>query len=308
MSFPDIVAELKAKMPALRGRLLANQSLAELTWFRVGGPAQILFMPEDEQDLAYALGNLPVDIVVTVIGLGSNLIVRDGGVPGVVIRLGRGFGNVAVEDTRIRAGAAVPDVKVARAAQEAGIAGLSFMRGIPGGVGGALRMNGGAYGRETKDALIEARAVDRAGRIHVLRNADMGYTYRHCGVSTDYIFTEALYQGERGDPAVIAAEMDKITESREATQPIKSRTGGSTFKNPQGRKAWQLIDAAGCRGLKVGGAQVSELHCNFLINRGGATAADIEALGENVRRRVKETSGVALEWEIERIGIPAPRA
>jgi UDP-N-acetylmuramate dehydrogenase len=305
MSFPDIVADLKAKMPALRGRLLANQSLAELTWFRVGGPAQVLFMPEDEQDLAYALANLPVDIAVTVIGLGSNLIVRDGGVPGVVIRLGRGFSEIAVEDTRIRAGAAVPDVKVARAAQEAGIAGLSFMRGIPGGVGGALRMNGGAYGRETKDALIEARAVDRAGRVHILRNADMGYTYRHCGAPADYIFTEALYQGERGDPAVIAAEMDKITESREATQPIKSRTGGSTFKNPPDRKAWQLIDAAGCRGLKVGGAQVSELHCNFLINRGGATAADIEALGENVRRRVKETSGVALEWEIERIGIPA---
>jgi UDP-N-acetylmuramate dehydrogenase len=308
MSFPDIVAALKAKMPALRGRLLANQSLAELTWFRVGGPAQVLLMPEDEQDLAYALANLPADIAVTVIGLGSNLIVRDGGVPGVVIRLGRGFGNVIVEDTRIRAGAAVPDVKVARAAQEAGIAGLSFMRGIPGGVGGALRMNGGAYGRETKDALIEARAVDRAGRVHVLRNADIGYSYRHCSVPGDYIFTEALYQGERGDPAVIAAEMDKITESREATQPIKSRTGGSTFKNPPGRKAWQLIDAAGCRGLKVGGAQVSEMHCNFLINRGGATAADIEALGENVRRRVKETSGVALEWEIERIGIPAPRA
>jgi UDP-N-acetylmuramate dehydrogenase len=286
---------------------LANQSLAELTWFRVGGPAQVLVLPEDEQDLSYALANLPAEIAVTVIGLGSNLIVRDGGVPGVAIRLGRGFGNVTVEDTRIRAGAAVPDVKVARAAQEAGIAGLSFMRGIPGGVGGALRMNGGAYGRETKDALIEARAVDRQGRIHVLRNADMGYTYRHCGVPGDYIFTEALYQGERDDPAVIVAEMDKITESREATQPIKSRTGGSTFKNPPGHKAWQLIDAAGCRGLKVGGAQVSEMHCNFLINRGGATAADIEALGENVRRRVKETSGVALEWEIERIGVPAPR-
>jgi UDP-N-acetylmuramate dehydrogenase len=307
MSFPDIVADLKTKIPALRGRLLANQALAELTWFRVGGPAQVLFMPEDEQDLSYALANLPADITVTVIGLGSNLIVRDGGVPGVVIRLGRGFGNVAVEDTRIRAGAAVPDVKVARAAQEAGIAGLSFMRGIPGGVGGALRMNGGAYGRETKDALVEARAVDRQGGIHVLRNADMGYSYRHCGVPGDYIFTEALYQGERGDPAVIAAEMDKITESREATQPIKSRTGGSTFKNPPDRKAWQLIDAAGCRGLKFGSAQVSEMHCNFLINRGGATAADIEALGENVRRRVKETSGVALEWEIERIGVPAPR-
>jgi UDP-N-acetylmuramate dehydrogenase len=304
MSFPDIVADLKAKMPALRGRLLANQTLAELTWFRVGGPAQVLFMPEDAQDLAYALANLSADIAVTVIGLGSNLIVRDGGVPGVVIRLGRGFGNVTVEDTRIRAGAAVPDVKVARAAQEAGIAGLSFMRGIPGGVGGALRMNGGAYGRETKDALIEARAVDRQGRVHVLRNADMGYSYRHCGVPGDYIFTEALYQGERGDPAVIAAEMDKITESREATQPIKSRTGGSTFKNPPGAKAWQLIDGAGCRGLRLGDAQVSEMHCNFLINLGNATAADIETLGETVRARVKENSGVELEWEIKRIGLP----
>jgi UDP-N-acetylmuramate dehydrogenase len=303
MSFPDIAPGLKAKMPKLRGRLLPNQSLAELTWFRVGGAAQLLFMPEDESDLSLFLANLPAEIAVTVIGLGSNLIVRDGGVPGLVIRLGRGFGDVTVEGTRIRAGAAVPDVKVARAAQDAGIAGLSFMRGIPGGVGGALRMNGGAYGRETKDALIEARAVDRQGRAHVLSNRDMGYTYRHCGAPADYIFTQALYQGEPGDPAVIAAEMDKITESREATQPIKSRTGGSTFKNPPNGKAWQLIDAAGCRGLKVGGAQVSEMHCNFLINLGGATAADIETLGETVRRRVKENSGVELEWEIERIGV-----
>jgi UDP-N-acetylmuramate dehydrogenase len=306
VSLSNLASDLKTRLSALRGRLLANQSLAELTWFRVGGPAQVLFMPEDEADLAYFLANLPADVPVTVVGLGSNLIVRDGGVPGVVIRLGRGFNELAVEGTRIRAGAAVPDVKVARAAQEAGIAGLAFMRGIPGGVGGALRMNGGAYGRETKDALIEARAVDQQGRIHVLRNADMGYTYRHCGVPTDYIFTQALYAGERGDSAAIAAEMDKITESREATQPIKSRTGGSTFKNPPGRKAWQLIDAADCRGLKVGGAQVSELHCNFLINLGGATAADIETLGETVRRRVKENSGVELEWEIERIGVQKP--
>ena len=304
MSFPDITADLKAKMPALGGRLMANQSLAELTWFRVGGPAQVLFMPEDEADLSYFLANLTVDILVTVVGLGSNLVVRDGGVPGVTIRLGRGFGEITIEGLTIRAGAAVPDVKVARAAQEAGVAGLSFMRGIPGGVGGALRMNGGAYGGETKDALVEARAVDRTGRIHVLSNADMGYTYRHCGVPADYIFTQALYRGTRGDPAAIAAEMDKITESREATQPVKSRTGGSTFKNPAGHKAWQLIDAAGCRGLRIGNAQVSEMHCNFLINLGDATAADIETLGENVRRRVKETSGIELEWEIERIGVP----
>jgi len=303
MSFPDITAELASRMPQLRGRLLANQSLAELTWFRVGGPAQVLFMPEDESDLAYFLKHLPAEIPVIVIGLGSNLIVRDGGVPGVVIRLGRGFNDITVEGTRIRAGTAVPDVKVARAAADAGIAGLSFLRGIPGGIGGALRMNGGAYGGETKDALIEARGVDRAGNIRVFGNGDMQYTYRHCGVPDDVIFTQALFEGRPGDRAAIAAEMDKITESREATQPIKSRTGGSTFKNPQGHKAWQLIDAAGCRGLVVGDAQVSELHCNFLINRGQATAKDIEALGETVRKRVKENSGVTLDWEIKRIGI-----
>jgi UDP-N-acetylmuramate dehydrogenase len=304
MSFPDIAAALRSKMSALRGRLVANQPLAELTWFRVGGPAQILFMPEDEDDLAYMLAHLPAEIPVTVMGLGSNLIVRDGGVPGVVIRLGRGFGEIAIEDVRVRAGAALPDVKVARTAQEAGIAGLSFLRGIPGAIGGALRMNGGAYGRETKDTLIEARAVDRAGRVHVLGNADMHYAYRHCGAPDDYIFTQATFRGERGDPAVIAAEMDKITESREATQPIKSRTGGSTFKNPPGHKAWQLIEAAGCRGLRIGDAQVSDMHCNFLINLGKATAADIETLGEAVRRRVKEGSGIDLDWEIKRIGIP----
>jgi UDP-N-acetylmuramate dehydrogenase len=304
MTFPDITADLKARMPQLRGRLIANQPLADLTWFRVGGPAQVLFTPEDESDLAYVLQNLPAEIPVTVVGLGSNLIVRDGGVPGVVIRLGRGFGEIKVEEgARIRVGTAVPDVKVARAAQEAGIAGLSFLRGIPGGIGGALRMNGGAYGRETKDALIEARGVDRQGNIHVLANADMHYTYRHCGVPDDIVFTQALFQGAPGDRAAIAAEMDKITEAREATQPIKSRTGGSTFKNPPGYKAWQLIDAAGCRGLVVGDAQVSELHCNFLINRGSATARDIETLGETVRQRVKENSGVTLDWEIKRIGV-----
>src|SRR6266446_2821798 len=301
MTFLDISPALKAQMSQLRGRLVPNQPLAELTWFRVGGPAQILFMPEDEADLAYVLQHLPAEIPVTVIGLGSNLIVRDGGVPGVVIRLGRGFGEVKVEaSARVRAGAAVPDVKVSRAAQEAGIAGLAFFRGIPGAIGGALRMNGGAYGRETCDALIEARGVDRQGRVHVLSNGDMHYSYRHCGAPDDIVFTEALFQGASGNPADIAAEMEKITESREATQPIKSRTGGSTFKNPPGHKAWQLIDAAGCRGLKVGDAQVSEMHCNFLINLGNASAADIEALGELVRRRVKETSGIDLEWEIKR--------
>jgi UDP-N-acetylmuramate dehydrogenase len=305
MTFPDIAPELKSQAPRLRGRLLAHQSLAELTWFRVGGPAQVLFMPEDEEDLAYFFAHLPAEIPATVIGLGSNLIVRDGGVPGVVIRVGRGFNAINVEDeTRLRVGAAVPDVKVARAAQDAAISGLTFLRGIPGAIGGALRMNGGAYGGETKDALIEARAVDRHGNVHVLNNGDMGFSYRHCGAPDDFVFTQALFEGRSGDPGAIAVEMKKITESREATQPIKSRTGGSTFRNPPGVKAWQLIDAAGCRGLKIGAAQVSELHCNFLINLGGASAADIEGLGEEVRRRVRDNSGVTLEWEIKRIGMP----
>jgi UDP-N-acetylmuramate dehydrogenase len=306
MSFPDIVPDLKARMPELRGRLLANQSLSELTWFRVGGPAQAFFMPQDENDLAYFLQNLPADIPLTVVGACSNLIVRDGGVPGVVVRLGRGFNEIKTEEGhRVAAGTAMLDVMVARAAQPAGIAGLAFYSGIPGSIGGALRMNGGAYGRETKDVLVDARAVDRRGRLHVLSNADMHYSYRHCGAPDDCIFTEALFSGERGDPKVIASEMEKITEARESTQPVKSRTGGSTFKNPPGRKAWQLIDAAGCRGLTNGAAQVSELHCNFLINRGGATAAEIEELGEVVRRKVEEHCGVKLEWEIARIGVVA---
>lgn len=304
MIFPDLASDLRARMSQLRGRLVANQPLAEFTWFRVGGPAQLLFMPEDEDDLSYFLAHLPHEVPVAVVGLGSNLIVRDAGVPGVVIRLGRGFSNVRAEEgARIRAGAAVPDVKVARTAQDAAIAGLAFLRGIPGAIGGALRMNGGAYGGETKDALIAARGVDRNGHVHVFNGAEMSYSYRDCGVPDDVIFTEALFQGTAGDPAIIAAEMDRITESRETTQPIKSRTGGSTFKNPPGHKAWRLIDAAGCRGLTIGAAQVSELHCNFLINRGGASAADIESLGETVRSRVREMSGVELEWEIKRIGV-----
>ncbi len=304
MSFPDIVPDLKAQAPDTRGRLTANAPLAPITWVRVGGPAQVLFAPEDEADLAYVLSRIDPDLPVVVIGLGSNLIVRDGGVPGMVIRLGRGFGNISIEDGyRVRAGTAVPDVKVARAAADAGIAGLAFFRGIPGSIGGALRMNGGAYGGETVDALVEARAVDRSGAIHVAPKASLNMTYRHSGAPADWIFTEALFQGRLGDPAEIAAEMDQITERREASQPVKSRTGGSTFKNPSGGKAWQLIDAAGCRGLTIGGAQVSEKHCNFLINTGEATAADIETLGETVRARVKETSGVELDWEIKRIGV-----
>jgi UDP-N-acetylmuramate dehydrogenase len=303
MTFPDLVARLKADMPKLAGRLIANQSLADLAWFRVGGPAQVMFVPDSEDDLSYFLSKLPNDIPVQAIGLGSNLIVRDGGVPGVVVRLGRGFNAVTVEGTRVHAGAAVPDVKVARAAADAGIAGLSFFRGVPGAIGGALRMNAGAYGGETKDVLVYATGVARNGDLVTYTNEEMGFSYRHSGVPDDVIFTTALFEGRAGDKAVIAAEMDKITEAREATQPIKSRTGGSTFKNPPGHKAWQLIDAAGCRGLTVGGAQVSELHCNFLINLGTATAKDIETLGETVRERVKANSGIALEWEIKRIGI-----
>lgn len=300
--FPDIIPALSAAMPKLRGRMLANQKLSDVTWFRVGGPAQVLFTPADEEDLAYFLSNLSPEIPVAVIGLGSNLLVRDGGVEGVVIRLARGFNEVTVEGDLVKTGTAVPDVKVSRTAADAGLSGLAFYRGVPGAIGGALRMNAGAYGRETKDVLVEARAIDRKGELHVLKNGDFGYSYRHSSVSKDFIFTQAIYKGEPGDPAAIAAEMEKITEARESTQPIKSRTGGSTFKNPPGQKSWQLIDAAGCRGLVVGDAQVSEMHCNFLINRGNATAADIENLGEEVRRRVKENSGVELEWEIVRLG------
>jgi UDP-N-acetylmuramate dehydrogenase len=297
--------ELTAQLPELRGKLKAGAVLADLTWFRVGGPAEVLYSPADEADLFYYMAHAPAEIPVTIIGLGSNLLVRDGGIGGVVIRLGRGFGDIKIADgSRLRAGAAVPDVKVARAAADAGIAGLSFYRGIPGCVGGALRMNGGAHGRETCEVVVEARAVDRQGKLHVLPVAELHYAYRHCGAPEDLIFTEALFQGEPGEPAAILAEMDDIAAYREQAQPIKSRTGGSTFKNPPGNKAWQLIDAAGCRGLRVGGAHVSEMHCNFLINEGEATGADIEELGETVRARVKATSGVELEWEIKRLGVP----
>jgi UDP-N-acetylmuramate dehydrogenase len=290
-------------MPELRGRLIANQPMADITWFRVGGPAQAMFSPADEDDLAYFLAHLPAGIPVTTVGVGSNLLVRDGGIEGVVVRLARGFNGTKIEGNLIRAGAAVPDVRLAQAAADAGLSGLAFYRGVPGTVGGALRMNAGAYHRETKDVLVEARAVDRTGKRHVLSNADFGFSYRHSQASKDLVFTEAVFRGAPGDKAAIQAEMEKITEAREATQPIKSRTGGSTFKNPPEKKAWRLIDAAGCRGLVVGDAQVSELHCNFLINRGNASAADIEALGEEVRRRVRENSGVELEWEIVRLGM-----
>jgi UDP-N-acetylmuramate dehydrogenase len=305
MSFPDIVPDLKTRMPELRGRLLANQKLGDFTWFRVGGPAQAFFMPEDENDLAYFLRNVPAETPVNVIGAGSNLIVRDGGVPGVVVRLGRGFNDTKTDENhRVVAGTAMLDVTVARAAQAAGIAGLAFLSGIPGTIGGTLRMNGGAYGGETKDVLVEARGVDRQGNVRTFSNAEMGFSYRHCSVPDDVIFTAATFQGSKGDPEVIAAEMAAIKSKREASQP-RNRTGGSTFKNPPGASAWKLVDEAGCRGLKVGRAQVSELHSNFLINVDGASATDIETLGETVRARVKAHSGVELEWEIKRIGVRA---
>jgi UDP-N-acetylmuramate dehydrogenase len=308
MTFPDITPAIRAAAPDLRGRLLANAEMAPLTWFRVGGPAQALFTPADEADLAYLLSKLPAGIAITVVGLCSNLIVRDGGIPGLVIRLGgKAFGEITIaEGDRLRAGTAVPDVKVARAAADASLDGLAFFRGIPGCIGGALRMNAGAHGGETTDVLVEARGITRNGEIVTLSHADMGFAYRSSGTTTqDIIFTSALFQGWPGDKAEIQAEMDRVTAAREAAQPIKERTGGSTFKNPPGGKAWQLIDAAGCRGLRVGAAQVSEMHCNFLINTGGATAADVEGLGEEVRRRVKDNSGFELQWEIKRLGVAA---
>ena len=305
MSFPDITPELKAAMPNLRGRLLANQSLAELTWFRVGGPAQVLFTPADEDDLAYFLAHLAGDIPVYVVGVGSNLIVRDGGIAGVVIRLApRAFGEATARGDVVTAGAAALDKRVAEVAASANIGGLEFYFGIPGTIGGALRMNAGANGGETKDVLIEARGVGRDGTKHTFSNADMKFVYRNSGVDPSIIFTSARFRGEIRDADAIRARMAEVQNHRETAQPIREKTGGSTFKNPPGHSAWKLVDAAGCRGLRLGGAQVSDMHCNFLINTGDATAHDIETLGETVRERVKANSGIELHWEIKRIGIP----
>ncbi len=302
-----LAAELAGAMPGLRGRLRERLSLADITWFRVGGPAEVMFTPADETDLRYFLQHAPEEVPVTVIGVGSNLLVRDGGVRGVVIRLGRGFGAVEpLDGARMRCGTAVPDMRLAQAAAKAGVSGLAFYRGIPGSIGGALRMNAGAHGTETRDVLIEARAVDRAGGLHTLGVDELGYSYRHCGAPEDFIFTGAVFQGTPGAPQDIEAAMQEVAEYREQHQPTKARTGGSTFKNPPGHSAWRLIDAAGCRGLRVGGAHVSRMHCNFLINDGDATADDIERLGETVRERVRAASGVVLEWEIRRIGAPGP--
>jgi len=292
------------RLPPLKGRLSLDADLSRITWFRVGGPAEIMFRPADLEDLRAFLAAKPDDVPVTVIGVGSNLLVRDGGVPGVVIRLGKGFANIAVQGNLIRAGAAAPDLYVARAARDAGLGGLEFLCGVPGTVGGALRMNAGAYGGEIGDILTRGWAVDTAGAVHELSAAEMGLSYRHCAVPDSWIFTEAEFEGRPDDPARIAARMAEIGESRSGSQPIRSRTGGSTFANPPGAKAWQLIEAAGCRGLRIGGAMVSGQHCNFLINTGRASAADLEALGEEVRRRVRASSGVDLRWEIQRIGVP----
>jgi len=291
-------------MPKLRGRLLANESLAPLTWFRVGGAAQALFTPADEDDLAYFLKHLPQELDVSVVGVGSNLIVRDGGIPGVVIRLSpRGFGETAIEGNIVTTGAAALDRRVAETAAAANLAGLEFYFGIPGTIGGALRMNAGANGVETKDVLIEAFGLDREGNMHRFANADMKFVYRNSGVDASIIFTSARFRGRPAASEEIRARMEEVQQHRENAQPIREKTGGSTFTNPPGNSAWKLIDAAGCRGLRVGGAQVSEMHCNFLINTGNATGHDIETLGEIVRERVKQNSGIELHWEIKRIGI-----
>jgi UDP-N-acetylmuramate dehydrogenase len=297
-----MASRLIDRLPPVRGRIAANAPIGPMTWFRVGGPAEVLFRPADEADLADFLRALPEDVPVTVIGVASNLLVRDGGIPGVTVRLGRGFVEVMADDDTVKAGAGALDLNVALTAAEAGIAGLEFLSGVPGTIGGGLRMNAGAYGSEIKDVLIEASAIDRTGAVHRMPAAGLGLAYRHSETPEDWIFTGATLHGRGGDPAEIGARMDEIRAAREASQPIRARTGGSTFANPPGNHAWRLIDEAGCRGLVRGGAMVSEKHTNFLINTGSASAADIEGLGEEVRRRVHAESGIVLEWEIRRVG------
>ncbi len=293
------------RLPVVRGHYAENADLSKVTWFRVGGPAEVLFRPADSDDLAAFLSAKTNDIPVTVIGVASNLLIRDGGIPGVVIRLGDAFTDIAVSGPGITAGAGVSNLKLANAARDAGIAGLEFLSGIPGSVGGGLRMNAGAFGGEIGQILISLTVVNGRGEKIMLSAEEMGYSYRHSEAAEDFVFTEAFFRGTKGDPVKIAGRMKKIQTEREASQPVKTPTGGSTFVNPPGKKAWQLIDQAGCRGLRRGGAMVSEKHCNFLINCGDATATDLEGLGEEVRRRVKKQTGVKLEWEIRCIGIPA---
>ena len=289
----------------IRGRLTPDAPMSKITWFQVGGPADLLFSPADEDDLATFLKILPEDIPVMVVGIGSNLLVRDGGIEGVVIRLsGKGFGQVEqVSDTRLKAGAAVPDKRLAGAALEAGLGGFAFYHGIPGAIGGALRMNAGANGTETTDRVVEVHALDRQGAKHVLSHGDMGYSYRHSSAAKDLIFTSAVFEGEPADKADIQKAMDEVQYHRETVQPIREKTGGSTFKNPLPHSSWKLVDEAGMRGHMVGAAQMSEMHCNFMINTGGASGHDLETLGETVRRKVYENSGILLEWEIKRLGL-----
>ncbi len=297
-------AGLIDRLPSVRGRYTANTPLAPYTWFRVGGAAEIVFRPADSDDLASFLGNRPERVPVTVIGATSNLLVRDGGIPGVVIRLTRAFGDIDFSADAVSVGAAVPDANMARASAENGRCGLEFLSGIPGTIGGGLRMNAGAYGGCFGDVVIKADAFDPSGQLRQLAVGEMGMGYRHTGVPDDWIFVSALLRAEPGDEAVGPDRMAVIQAARAATQPVRSRTGGSTFANPEGHKAWELIDRAGCRGLRLGGAMVSQLHCNFLINTGAATAADLENLGKEVRRRVRDSSGIELRWEIRRVGIP----
>ncbi len=298
-------SDLLARLPQVRGKLTPNAPLADQTWFRVGGPAEILFRPADEEDLATFLANTPSDIPVTVLGAASNTLIRDGGIPGVTIRFSPSFAQTKTSGIEVRAGAASIDLNVARAAQEAGIAGLEFLCGIPGTIGGGLRMNAGSYGREFKDIVVSADLITRQGERLTLSPAEIGFHYRHTHVAEDAIFVSALLKGEPGVASEILQRMQEIQKSRNDSQPIREKTGGSTFANPPGQKSWQLIDAVGCRGLTIGGAQMSEKHCNFLINTGNATASDIENLGEEVRRRVRDHSGVELRWEIKRIGVPS---
>ena len=289
-------------LPQIRGNLRENVGLAPFTWLRVGGEAEVLFIPKDEADLAHFLSSTPDDIPVHILGVASNTLVRDGGVKGVVIRLGPAFGQIQTDGLRLTAGSAALDKLVARKAADAGIAGLEFYAGVPGTIGGALRMNAGCYGGETKDILKSVVALDRTGRRQVMSLAEMDYSYRHCGAPSDLIFTQAVFEGTRDDPKNIHGRILEITARREASQPIREKTGGSTFKNPEGQSSWKLIEAAGCRGLQIGGAQISEQHCNFMINKGNATAADLETLGETVREKVLASQGVDLHWEVRRIG------
>lgn len=304
---PVTSAGLRDRLPPVRGRYRACVAISQLVWFRVGGPAEVVFRPADRDDLADFLRRKPKDVPVIAIGVGSNLLVRDGGVDGVVVRLGRGLSEAVVEGNTLRCGAGALDANVALTAMQAGLGGLEFLSGIPGTVGGALRMNAGAYGREICDVLVQAEAIDGVGRVHTFGPSDVAFRYRHCAAPEDWIFTGATLRAEPADLASIAARTREIRDRREATQPVRARTGGSTFKNPVGHKAWQLVDRAGCRGMARGGARVSPQHANFFVNEGSATAADIEGLGEDVIERVRALTGIALEWEIKRIGLVAGR-